>query len=133
VVRVRIPLAEATSGFLPGSDGGGTTLRFVIDKVSAGAELFGMMVNEIAPGTQDGAGVHTHDNEHGFFILRGRGRFVIGDEEHLAEAGDSVFVRATVPHLVANAGDEPLEYVVIYVPQGPEVELREKYATDNRD
>lgn len=118
----------AVSGFFPASDGGGTLLRFMIDRETSGAEHFAMMVNEIEPGTQDGAGVHTHPTEHGFYILRGRARFVIGGEEHLVGPQTSVFMPADVPHLVANAGDEPLEYVVIYAPQGPEQDLRQRFA-----
>ena len=118
------------SGFFPASDGGGTRLRFMIDKETSGAEHFAMMVNEIEPGTRDGAGVHTHPTEHGFYILRGRARFVIGDVEYEVGPQTSVFMPADVPHLVANAGEEPLEYVVIYAPQGPEVDLRQRFARD---
>lgn len=118
---------EADSGFYPASGGGGTLLRFMIDGPSVGAEHFTMMVNEIEPGTEDGAGVHTHATEHGFYILRGQARFVIGDEEHVVGPRTSVFMPADVPHLVANAGDETLEYVVIYAPQGPEQMLREQF------
>ena len=122
-----VKLADADTSFFPGSDGGGTVMRFTIDKATNGAESFAMMVNQIAPGTQDGAGVHTHDSEHGFYILRGEGRYIVGDEEFVASPGDSVFIRANVPHLVSNNGDKPFEYVVIYAPQGPEIDLRARF------
>src|SRR6266536_308796 len=97
----------ASSGFFPASDGGGTLLRFMIDRETSGAEHFAMMVNEIEPATQDGAGVHTHPTEHGFYILRGHARFVIGDQEYQVGPQTSVFMPANMPHLVANVGDEP--------------------------
>ena len=118
---------EAAQGFYPASDGGGTLIRFLIDEATSGASAFSMMVNDIEPGTQDGAGVHSHPTEHGFYILTGRARFVIGDQEHIVESKTSVFIPANVPHLVQNAGDETLQYVVIYAPQGPEAELRERF------
>jgi mannose-6-phosphate isomerase-like protein (cupin superfamily) len=85
------------------------------------------MVNDIEPGTEDGAGVHTHNTEHGFYILKGTARFVIGEEEHFVGPNTSVFMPADVPHLVQNGGNETLQYVVIYAPQGPEVELRKQF------
>jgi mannose-6-phosphate isomerase-like protein (cupin superfamily) len=127
--RYIVRLDEADSGFFPASDGGGTLLRFMIDGPISGATRFAMMVNAIEPGTQDGAGVHTHATEHGFYILRGRARFVIGDEEHIVGPQTSVFMPGDVPHLVANAGDETLEYVVVYAPPGPEQDLRERFVS----
>ena len=47
--------------------------------------------------------------------------------EHIVGPHTSVFIPANVPHLVQNAGDETLQYVVIYAPQGPEAELRERF------
>jgi mannose-6-phosphate isomerase-like protein (cupin superfamily) len=40
----------------------------------------------------------------------------------------AVFAPAGVPHKMASHGTEPLRYVVVYAPQGPERELRERGA-----
>jgi mannose-6-phosphate isomerase-like protein (cupin superfamily) len=120
---------EAMQGYWSGKDGqGGQILRFMIDKETSGAERFAMMVNEIMPGTVTGAGVHSHDTEHAFYILRGRGQFILGDEEYIVEPHTSVFIPGNLPHKVTNVGDEPLQYVVLYVPQGPEQDLRRRFA-----
>lgn len=122
-----IKLDEAPRGFVPSEAGGGTLLRFMVDDETVGAKHFSMFVNRLEVNVADGAGVHSHPVEHAFYILQGKGKFIIDGEEYIAEARSAVFVPADAPHMVSNAGDEPLEYVVIYAPQGPEKQLRAKF------
>ena len=118
---------EAVQGFYQSPTGrGGTLMRFMIDEETSGGTHFAMMANQIAAGTQAGPGVHSHATEHGFYILSGKARFMIEDQEHIVGPHTSVFIPANVPHSVASASDEPLEYVAIYAPQGPERELRRR-------
>lgn len=121
---------DATTGFFAGAEGrGGTQLRFLIDSSSTGGSgKFALMVNTLAPHTEDAAAVHSHDAEHGFFILRGHGRFMIAGEEFEAGPDDAVYVPANAPHLVSNPGDEEFTYVVIYAPAEPADDLRQRFA-----
>ena len=43
---------------------------------------------------------HRHDNEQVANVLAGRLRFVVGDDERVVRAGESVTVRSDVPHSV---------------------------------
>jgi mannose-6-phosphate isomerase-like protein (cupin superfamily) len=122
--RLVVRKAEAENAYLDKSANQRTLLRFMIDNEIAGAESFALFVNQIDAGARDGGGLHTHESEHGFYILRGRARFRIGDEDFVVEAESSVFIPANVPHMVTNDGDQVLEYVVIYSPQGPERQQR---------
>lgn len=121
--RPVVHLAEAATGPLP-VPGGGGTYRILIDEPTTGARAFSLLVNEIRPG---GAGrLHAHEVEHGMYIIRGRGRFVLEGEPYAVEAGAAVFVPPHAHHSLSCEGDEPLQYVVIYAPGGAEQELRRR-------
>ncbi len=61
--------------------------------------------------------VHAHDGADKFyFVLAGRGSFVVGDEQQTAEAGTVVVAPAGVSHGVTNTGDERLSLLVAIAP-----------------
>ncbi len=49
--------------------------------------------------------VHDHPNEQIATVLAGRLRFVVGEEEHEVEAGESVLIPGGVPHQVEALAD----------------------------
>jgi quercetin dioxygenase-like cupin family protein len=62
-------------------------------------------LNCLEPGQTQG--VHAHDGADKFyFVLEGRGRFTVGDEEREADAGSLVVAPSGIPHGVSN--DEPV-------------------------
>ena len=62
-------------------------------------------------------GVHAHQGaEKIYFVLAGRGRFTVGDEEREADAGTLVLAPAGVPHGVTNVGGERLSLLVAIAP-----------------
>ena len=119
--RYVVRFDEGVSGKLP-IPGGAGDFRILIDGETSGAEHFSLLVNEIRPGYV--GGYHQHEVEHGWYILQGRGAIWIGDEEHEIGPEMAVFAPARVPHKMASYGPEPLRYVVVYAPAGPERELR---------
>jgi quercetin dioxygenase-like cupin family protein len=48
---------------------------------------------------------HAHPHEQVANVLEGRLRFVVGDEEHIVSAGESVTVPGGVPHAVEAVAD----------------------------
>lgn len=117
--RYVVPLEEGVSGNLPVPGG---AFRILIDSEISGAEHFSLLINEIQPGY---AGTyHQHEVEHGWYILQGRGTIWIGDEAYEIGPDMAVFAPARIPHKLASHGPEPLRYVVVYAPAGPERELR---------
>ena len=61
--------------------------------------------------------VHAHQGaEKIYFVLAGRGRFTVGDEEREADAGTLVLAPAGVPHGVTNTGAERLSLLVVIAP-----------------
>ena len=121
--RSVVHLAEAALGRLP-VPGGGGTYHILIDEPTTGARDFSLLLNEIRPGATGRE--HTHDVEHGMYIIRGQGWFTLEGTEHTVGPGTAVFVPAHARHRLACEGEEPLQYVVIYAPGGPEQELRAK-------
>jgi quercetin dioxygenase-like cupin family protein len=61
---------------------------------------------------------HTNTVEHEQYVLKGRARIGIGDEEFVVEAGDVVFIPAGVPHWY-EASDEGFEFLCM-VPNLPD-------------
>lgn len=61
--------------------------------------------------------VHAHqDADKLYFVLEGSGRFMVGDEERDAAAGELVIAPAGVRHGVTNTGSERLSLLVAIAP-----------------
>jgi mannose-6-phosphate isomerase-like protein (cupin superfamily) len=61
--------------------------------------------------------VHAHNGADKFyFVLAGKGSFVVGDEERTIETGMVVIAPAGVPHGVTNTGAERLSILVAIAP-----------------
>jgi mannose-6-phosphate isomerase-like protein (cupin superfamily) len=68
---------------------------------------------------EGGPPLHVHDGEEeAFYVLEGRGRFLVDGEERELAAGDFVLVPRGVPHTLARSGGEPLRMLVIVSPAG---------------
>jgi quercetin dioxygenase-like cupin family protein len=60
---------------------------------------------------------HAHDGADKFyFVLKGSGKFIVGDEEKLAETGSLVVAPAGIPHGVINNGSGRLSLLVTIAP-----------------
>jgi len=73
---------------------------------------------EIAPG-EPGAEhkPSSHQGEEFILVVKGKLLVVYGREEHILEAGDTIYYNSIVPHHVGAYGNEPAEIVaVIYYP-----------------
>jgi quercetin dioxygenase-like cupin family protein len=76
----------------------------------------------LAPGAE--VPKHTNEIEHEQYVLAGRYTVGIEDEEHVVEAGDSLFIPAGAVHWYRNDGDEQGAFICA-VPTGDDrIELR---------
>ena len=121
--RYVINVEEAVHGKLP-VPGGGGIFRILIDEETSGAQYFSLLVNEMAAGYKGKE--HSHDVEHCWYILQGKGIIRMAGEVYSIKPGDAVFAPIGTRHSVECTGDEPLRYVVVYAPPGPEKELRKQ-------
>ena len=66
-----------------------------------------------------GMPLHTNAVEHEQYVLRGKGRVVIGEETLEVQRDDVVYIPAGVPHSYDSIGDEPFEFICV-VPNRPD-------------
>jgi mannose-6-phosphate isomerase-like protein (cupin superfamily) len=74
----------------------------------------------------DGPPAHIHDrHDEAFYVLSGRLRFRLGDNEHEVTAGGMAFASRGLVHGFANPADEPALYLAVISPSGYELYFRE--------
>lgn len=60
---------------------------------------------------------HHHTNiEQMYYILRGSGQMLLGDEKHSIREGDAVYVPVNLPHQAFNESDEWMEHLIVSCP-----------------
>ena len=118
-----VPLSDAVTGVLHGGAG---TFRVLIDEEISGAKHFSFLVNTSNAGTKGSA--HTHDVEHCWYILSGKGTMYMGDESFAIGPEMAIYTPPHTVHKVEVGPDEDLTYVVIYAPPGPEQQLKQRGA-----
>ena len=72
-------------------------------------------LNCLEPNQRQDPHVH-HGADKFYFVLEGRGSFIVGDEEREATEGSLVFAPAGVPHGVANNSTTRLSLLVTIAP-----------------
>jgi mannose-6-phosphate isomerase-like protein (cupin superfamily) len=106
-------------------DGAGTFNVLINDK-TAGAQNFAMLYNVTRPGII--TELHSHEQEHAMYILEGKGTIKIGEETFAITKNTAIFIPPRTPHTLFTQEKEPIAYLVLYSPQGPEKELIAKGA-----
>ena len=73
---------------------------------------------EIMPDEKDAEHkLSSHQGEEFIFVAKGRLLVIYGREEHILEAGDTIYYNSILPHHVGAYGDEPAEILaVLYSP-----------------
>ena len=114
-----VPLSDAVTGVLHGGAG---IFRVLIDEEICGAKHFSLLVNTSNAGTKGSA--HTHEVEHCWYILSGKGTMYMGDESFEIGPEMAIYTPAHTLHKVDVGSEENLTYIVIYAPPGPEQQLK---------
>jgi mannose-6-phosphate isomerase-like protein (cupin superfamily) len=92
--------------------GGGSRLR-LLDGAQYGFGNVSLVLSEYPSGS--GADLeHRHPHVSSIVVVGGKGRFKVGDDAIVAEAGDIVVVPADAWHSFHNIGDEPLRIVGVH-------------------
>lgn len=100
------------------------TIKWLSTPETTGAETFSSGVVVLKP--DEGHERHTHpDSEEVLYFLSGEGVQTIADETREVSAGDMVYIPAGVEHSTENTGWEPLRFLAMYGPPGPEAEIRD--------
>ena len=62
-----------------------------------------------------GIGLHQHDHDEIYYVLSGRGRYILDGVVHNVTAGDALLTRTGSTHSIQQAGDEDLELLIVYL------------------
>ncbi|HEX8069850.1 MAG TPA: cupin domain-containing protein [Pyrinomonadaceae bacterium] len=93
----------------------GSEIRPLVDRTTAEIELCSLAEEVLPPGAAVGRHHHAATEEV-YYILSGRGRMTVGDEERAVGAGDAVFIPRGATHTLANTGPEPLVLLLVCGP-----------------
>lgn len=69
---------------------------------------------------------HKHTGEESIYIIRGKAKITSGNETHILEPGDLVYVAPNEVHTMENVGGDELHFVWVYTPPGDEKSIRER-------
>ena len=100
------------------------TLKWMNTPETTGAAAFsaGMVVLEPGKGHER----HTHpDSEEVLYVLSGEGTQTVAEDEREVSSGDMIYIPAGVEHSTVNSSWEPLRFLAMYGPPGPEAEIRD--------
>ncbi|MET9290652.1 XRE family transcriptional regulator [Streptomyces sp. NPDC003077] len=66
----------------------------------------------------------SHEGYEWLYVLSGRLLLALGDHDLVLTAGEAAEFDTRVPHGIANAGDQPVEWLALYGPQGERMHVR---------
>lgn len=127
-VRRIIKVNEIEKIPLPMEKGKGGYVRILIDKETTGAKNYSLLLSEVDPGFSHVKEIH--EVEHGFFILSGQGIITINGKNYEVGSNTAIYVPSHTPHQMKSVGTQPLKYIVLYAPPGPEMTIK-KGAREN--
>ncbi|MEY7848109.1 cupin domain-containing protein [Natrarchaeobius sp. A-rgal3] len=98
------------------------TIKWMSKPGVTDAERFSAGVVFLQPGK--GHDLHTHpDSEEVLYIISGEGEQTVAGDTREVGQGDMIHIPADVEHGTQNTGWEPLKFLAIYSPPGPEEEV----------
>ena len=78
----------------------------------------------IIPSTQSTPSPRAHDGYEWLYVLSGRMRLVLGDEDVVLEAGEAVEFDTTRPHWFGSTGEGPAEVLSLFGRPGERIHVR---------
>lgn len=69
--------------------------------------------------------LQTHDGYEWFYVLNGRVRFVLGEQEFRLGAGEAAEFDTRIPHWIGSADSQPAELLTLFSVQGERAHLRQ--------
>ncbi len=90
------------------------TSFMLISPQNSPAKHISIQVSEVPAGSAQP--VHSHAPEQCYYIIKGKGLMILGDETQEVKAGDAVFIPSNINHGIKNTGDGVLEYLTVNSP-----------------
>ena len=95
----------------PENSGANRATRQILIGNEESSPHFHLRYFAVQPGGYTSLDRHAHD--HGVYIVHGRARLRLGDEEHVINAGDVVYIAGNEVHQFFTLGEEPLGFLCI--------------------
>ena len=102
-----VPMSE----YGPENSGTDRATRQVLIGIEEQSPHFHMRYFAVQPGGHTSLDRHAHD--HGVYMLHGRARLRLGDEEHGIQTGDVVYIPGNEVHQFFTVGDEPFGFLCV--------------------
>ncbi|TDE58467.1 helix-turn-helix domain-containing protein [Nonomuraea mesophila] len=67
--------------------------------------------------------LQTHEGYEWFYVLNGKVRFVLGEQEYLLGVGEAAEFDTRIPHNIGSADSRPAELLTLFGPQGEHAHL----------
>ncbi len=104
IMKVSVRLDEVNAVDFPGRQ-----LKTLLESSTVGSVGFTMGVIRYLPGCV--VEPHTHDDQEGIYVMKGKGKARIGEEDIDLGPGVAFYIAKGARHSVRNPFDEPLEVV----------------------
>ncbi|MEU5138669.1 XRE family transcriptional regulator [Streptomyces sp. NPDC021139] len=72
----------------------------------------------------------SHEGHEWLYVLSGRLLLALGEHDLILTAGETAEFDTRVPHGIANAGDQPVEWIALYGAQGERMHIRVRPSRD---
>ncbi|GHC85090.1 hypothetical protein GCM10007079_27660 [Nocardiopsis terrae] len=69
----------------------------------------------------------SHEGYHWLYVLNGRLRLILGDQDFVLAAGEVAEFDTHLPHWFGNGGAQPVEFLSLLGPQGERFHIRARY------
>ncbi|WP_447035559.1 cupin domain-containing protein [Streptomyces sp. DSM 118878] len=111
------------------TDHPGGVLRSTRSRLPAGVLLAGRRLGcgGCRRGSGGARGRVSHEGYHWLYVLRGRLRVVLGDNDFILTDGEVAEFDTHLPHWFGNADEHPVEFLSILGPQGERVHTKASY------
>ncbi|NIN53609.1 MAG: cupin domain-containing protein [Nitrososphaeria archaeon] len=98
-------------------------LKILASPWTIGTKNLWLAVSKVNVGGRSNA--HSHEKEEEiFYIVSGRGKVIVGDEECKIDAGSCIYIPKNTVHQLINTGDETLKVLAICSPPFSDEEFR---------
>jgi quercetin dioxygenase-like cupin family protein len=101
----------AVRAYGPENSGADRATRQILIGTEENSPNFHMRYFAVQPGGHTSLDQHSH--EHGVYVLHGRARLRLGDDEHELNAGDVVYIPGNQVHQFFASGQEPFGFLCV--------------------
>jgi transcriptional regulator with XRE-family HTH domain len=85
----------------------------------------------VIPASQSTPKPRTHDGFEWLYVLAGRLRLILGDQEHVLAVGEAVEFETQVPHWFGSTGEGPAEVLSIFGRPGERMQVHPAHQQDD--